>query len=1308
MTPFDPVHAFDALARAHPGAVAVARPAGASSERWTLTYGELRDRARALHGHLIAHLADPPEAEPIVGLFMAREDPDMIAAQVACLGAGLAYLPLDPKQPDAYLAGVAQDAGARVILTARRLEGRAAQTFEDAVPVLLAEDAPAAPVDSPWPLDVPTDRLAYVIYTSGTTGKPKGVLLEREGLGHLIDEDRGWFGLGPGDRVAHGSSPGYDSAVEEVWMALSTGAAVVIVDDVTLRLGPDLVPWLARERVTVLCPPPTLLRTLGDVDPVRDLPALRWLYVGGEALPEDIARRFGGGSRGEPGPRLVNGYGPTEATVTATRWEVSDPADVRIGRAVRGARAVVVRADGRECGEDEEGELWIAGSGVARGYLGRPELTAERFPANTPWGRVYRTGDLARRPADGELVFLGRMDRQVQLRGHRVELAAVEAALAAEPEVLEAACDVEGSGARQVLVAWVVPAPDAGAIDGAALTARLARSLPEPMVPAHVRTLDVLPRSASGKLDRKRLPRPETTPAAPTRDLTEDERAVSAAVQRAMDLGAPPDPAADLFETLGADSLAAAMIVSEIRRHPRGARVTVRDIYGAPTVEQLARRLDDRPAPVQDAAPASRPTAAGAGQRMAFTAAQVLWMGLEAAAALALLGYVLFPVLFEVLDHVPVIALLLLAAPLATASRVALLPFAMAWAKLVQRLVLPRYSAGRHPAFGLFHLRHWIVSRAAGALPFEFLRGTEGFAALARFMGARVGRGVHFHRGVSARGAWNLMEIGDGAWLAQDAQLRTVEPLGGELVVGPVSVGSGARLDVRAAMGPGSALGDGGHLGPLAHLEGAAGPGERWEHTPARATGAAAEAAPPPAGRGEQVALFAEAFGLGWLRSLAATGTLWLVFRRAGVDLDAFVHGALTTPADAAPGFRALAVAACATVLVDLLLLGALARVIGARALGIGPAARRCAWHAAGLVDAAGTWLSGSVFWPGWLRLAGMRVGRGAEVSSIIDTVPASIEIGADSFLADGVYLGSASMHGDPARPLPEARMERDTFAGNHAILPPGRVLPSGSLAGVCTVVDDNVTGPGAWFGQPAFPLARSGATNFDRSTTHEPGPVRRVNRVFWEALRLALPAVGVALLFVWLGIIEYGAPERPTLTSLLMASAAAGALSLGGAILLKWLLLGRVRAGEHPLWSCWCSRWDFHYVVWGLFGRPLTAALEGTLLLPFVLRTLGMRIGRGVLLGPGFSQVVDPDMLTFRDCATVASHFQAHTFEDRVLKIAPLEVGPGATLGTGSLAFYGLDAEPGSLAAPGGVAMKGERLEAGRRYVGAPLVPDP
>ncbi|MCU0871945.1 MAG: AMP-binding protein, partial [Pirellulaceae bacterium] len=393
---------FAAVARQHADRVAVEVPPGRSRpQRLRVTYAELGRQADAV----ASALRPLVRRDAIAAILLPRDTPALYAAQLGVLQAGAAFMCLDPAFPDAHLRSVLEDAGAVALVTDAPGRQRLASAGifgaadEESRPHTPGADSAHGACRLRWPI-IQVDELAsacdahpvgpadpqclaYVIYTSGTTGKPKGVLIEHRGIVNLVTSDIDYFGLTCDDRIAQCSSPAYDSSLEETWLAFTAGATLVLLDDETVRLGPDLVPWLQRERVTVLCPPPTLLRTMACADPQRDLPDLRLVYVGGEALSADLADRWSAGRW------LENGYGPTECTVTVVRGRVYPGRPIAIGRPVRGHRAWVLDGELQPVGDGQAGELCIAGVGLARGYHRRDEPTAERFCAHPQLGRIY-------------------------------------------------------------------------------------------------------------------------------------------------------------------------------------------------------------------------------------------------------------------------------------------------------------------------------------------------------------------------------------------------------------------------------------------------------------------------------------------------------------------------------------------------------------------------------------------------------------------------------------------------------------------------------------------------------------------------------------------------------------------------------------------------------------------------------------------------------------------------------------------------------------------------------------------------------
>ncbi|MGW2874637.1 amino acid adenylation domain-containing protein, partial [Kitasatospora sp. NPDC001225] len=392
-----------------------------SADGLELTYAEAEAHANRLAHRLIARGAGPGET---VALLLPRSA-DTVLAELAVAKTGAAFLPVDPHYPEERIGAMLRDAAPALTLDAKE------------VAELLAADPDGAPghrptdADRTRPLD--PDDPAYVIFTSGSTGTPKGVVVTHRGLAAFAAAEAAHYQVAPGDRVLAFATPSFDASVLELCLALPHGARLVVPEPGPL-LGAHLAELLRAERITHTLLPPAALATL-PADTPGSLPALKTLIVGAEACGPDLVARWA------PHHRMVNSYGPTEATVVAT-WSApltADGAAPPIGRPLPGTGAYVLDARLRPVPDGVPGELWLSGPALARGYLGRPGLTAARFtadPYGPPGGRMYRTGDLVRRDRHGELHYLGRTDHQLKLRGHRIEAGEVEAVLARHPAVL--------------------------------------------------------------------------------------------------------------------------------------------------------------------------------------------------------------------------------------------------------------------------------------------------------------------------------------------------------------------------------------------------------------------------------------------------------------------------------------------------------------------------------------------------------------------------------------------------------------------------------------------------------------------------------------------------------------------------------------------------------------------------------------------------------------------------------------------------------------------------------------------------------
>ncbi|MDN5781788.1 MAG: amino acid adenylation domain-containing protein, partial [Luteimonas sp.] len=580
--------------RRTPDAIAV------EHEGATLRFGELNAAANRLAHHLRGRGVKPDDRVALC----AERSLEMVVGLLAVLKAGAAYVPLDPKYPADRLAYMLKDCRPSVLLTQQALAGMLA-AIDPLVPQLVLDAA-----DPDWARQPQTDpgiaetgvaatNLAYVIYTSGSTGMPKGAMNEHRGVVNRLLWMRDAYGIGAGDTILQKTPFSFDVSVWEFFLPLLSGARLVMARADGHKDPAYLAETVLARGVTTMHFVPSMLHAFLEHPGLgRACAGLRRVICSGEALPASLVEAFG---QKLPGVELHNLYGPTEAAVDVTAWDCSagvSGAAVPIGRPVANTRIYILDGFGQPVPVGVSGEIFIGGVQVGRGYLGREELTAERFLADSfvreAGARMYKTGDLGRWRADGNIEYLGRNDFQVKLRGFRIELGEIENNLVAHGSVAQAVVIAREDRPGDVrLVAYVVAKPGAQ-LDPVALTAHLKTMLPEYMVPQHFVAMDAIPLSPNGKVERKALPAPDLS-ARVAVDMVlprnDAERAIAEAMSQV--LGVPDIGVHDDFFALGGHSLLAAQLTTRLNRD-MGASLSLRSVFDCPTVARLAEIVGDK------------------------------------------------------------------------------------------------------------------------------------------------------------------------------------------------------------------------------------------------------------------------------------------------------------------------------------------------------------------------------------------------------------------------------------------------------------------------------------------------------------------------------------------------------------------------------------------------------------------------------------------------------------------------------------------------------------------------------------------
>ena len=1284
--------------------------------RQTLTYQELNTQSDEVASNLIKAGVRPGH---IVGLWMPRGI-GLLTMQVGIAKAGAAWLPFDADTPVERIAICLEDAQAIGLVSCEALTPRLTQTGRA---VWTAEALLVASSELVRRNGLLPSHPAYVIYTSGSTGKPKGIEISQASICHFLRSENSLLRIHEQDRVYQGFSAAFDMSFEEIWISYLAGATLWIAPK-EVASDPEALPTaLVENKITVLHAVPTLLALFN-----QDVPGLRLINLGGEMCPQSLVARWA-----RPGRQVFNTYGPTEATVSASLAELHPGEPVTIGRPLPNYGLLVINP-AIENGlvmmpRGEVGELCITGAGLAHGYLGRPDLTAEKFLLN-PWSRrdhderLYRTGDLARIDAEGQVHCLGRTDDQVKIRGFRVELGEIEAALAHQSGVGTVAVVLRSQDGLDQLIAYIVfeggvPIPPS------TLRLALAKTLPAYMIPGYFESLAEMPRLTSGKIDRNALKAralavAETGSEGSDHAETPAEEALFAALRKLFP-GQTITRAADFFSDLGGHSLLAARLASALRGDPEFAHITVRDIYQTRSVGGIAGVL-------------GQPHQAGVAVDLTWVPPSRLkrWTcGVAQAAAVPGLVALrmaqwmapFFTYHFFTGDPGDSIAIAIAASVVAFLLST-LLEFAIAIAG--KWLIIGRAKAGRYPLWGVTYYRWWLADRLVEAAPTYLLSGSSMYVWWLRALGAKVGRDVII--GSITLRVPDLLVIEDGVSIGNAANFENARVEHGELILGPITLKREANVGSYAVMEGNTQIGAYGHLeGQSALSDGERLPAGRiWKGSPATDTGAFDPAARPP----RPAVSRSRALMEGIYFTVGALLIASLFF------LPVFPSFMLIDWIDDSEHFPALKNTSLTFQLIKyfLLALPATGLLIFCTALlsagirwtilprlkpGSWPVHSNlyCAkWLVSQIQESSLAVLHGvyaTVYAPFWYRLLGAKVGRDAEISSALGLVPDMLTLEDETFIADAVMLGDENIDGGWMTMKPTV-ISRRSFVGNGSYIPDGTVLPENVLIGVHSTVppNDQVRNGDTWLGSPPINLpARETTVGFPESLTYRPSPVRRLARGLIEALRIVAPHAIVTSVgyTVVLNTMPFAAEGNWSAVVLYLTAAGLfyGVGSYFFVAALKWSLIRRYKKSSAPMWTpfVWVSE-AMTNLYEGIAVPNFLRYLRGTPWLPVALNFLGSHIGKGVYL--------DTTDITEFDCVSIGDYSelnalacpQTHLFEDRVMKIDQVTIGQRVYMGPRSVVLYSAvvadNAQLGALT----LVMKGEFIPFASSWKGCPAAP--
>ncbi|AHI22235.1 Non-ribosomal peptide synthetase [Corynebacterium vitaeruminis DSM 20294] len=1218
---------------------------------------------------------------------------DLYIAILATIVSGAAYVPVDWDDPDSRATTVWEEASVDAVIG----EGLAI--------TVLNESAHATPA-RPTP-----DDDAWIIFTSGSTGKPKGVAITHRSAAALVDVEARLYlsqaPLGPGDRVLAGLSVSFDASCEEMWLAWRHGAALVAAPRDVVRSGEELGQWIVDNAITAVSTVPTL----ASFWPVESLTKVRLLIMGGEACPLDLVEKYE-----LEGREVWNTYGPTEATVIATAYLATATPPMRIGRPIDGWSLAVIDENEQPVKWGETGELVIGGIGLGR-YLD-PEKDAEKYAPleSLGWQRAYRTGDLVRAEREG-LIFAGRADDQIKINGVRLELGEVDAHLTALPHVQVGAAAVHQTDAgTKLLIGYLLPEPG-HTIDLSAARERLTHNLRGGAPLLHV--VEDMPMKTSGKVDRKALPWPLPAGGDGEHDLP-DELGWLAELWVSL-LGPVPLTMDSHFVDLGGTSVAVARLVSSLRQRYPG--VEIARIYEDPTIGGIAAYLDElSPAETSHKMPKPQPFRK-----------QPLWA--RAFQFLSIIGFYAYNSLRYVVGTVSVVWALVTFFNTHWMDTPPFWPVAIAWLLvfstrgrcllivIVARILCFRVKPGVYRRGGFNHVRVWAAERFLEIQRVDYVFGSPQAVLLHRLLGNKIGKNTTLFHTPCVTG---LVTIGDNTSTGHEADLQGHIIEGDRFIVGEIIVEENVRVGTRVFVHPGTHIGAGAEIMPGASAQGMVGGDVVWAGSPLVAIDAAGGSWPVQDPYESAEVKHLSRFG-NWLGHAIAQLWLPLLSVLAVTPVLIFILPQVHRMQRFERVFPIFAMWVPVFVIVTMITwISLVALTLRVLSIYVRPgyypqrSAVGVMMYLAHILmqrSITSTYIVyASSITPYVLRLFGARVEKNVEISTV-ETIPHLTSFEEGSFMADHSMI-SATRYRCGWLHIGSSVIGKRSFVGNSGIVGPDRDMASDSLVAVLSSLPSRSEPGSSWIGRPPREIPRQ-RVDASAEATYQPPMRLKVARAFVEFCRL-IPFMITA----WLDLaivyslavayLVYGRGLSGLLGALLWSGPvvlAAGIVAASIPIVVKWLLVGRFKASQHPLFSKFVWLGELSDAFAEMLAVPSLIRMSlGTPMFNLWLRLMGTKVGKNVWCETWW--LPEFDLIQLDDNVTVnrGTVLQTHLFHDRVMSLEHVRLEEGSTLGANSFILPGATIGARTVVGPGSLIMRQETLPSDTRWSGNPvqLVKDP
>lgn len=1230
---------------------------------------------------------------------------ELHVAIVAIIKCGATYVPIDFEVPEERVLAVMEDIKSTIIITAHQCK----------LSCIIINTIVFEPekISQYKESGLQPDDYAYVLYTSGSTGKPKGIPITQRNISHFVRSENHVLSIQAGDKVYQGFSVSFDMWCEETWISYLVGASLWIADAITAKSIDEIGMVLLNNEITVLHAVPSLLAVMDEID----LPKLRIINCGGEACSLQVVNKWTNDLR-----TFYNSYGPTETTVTASIAILNKGDAITIGSPLPNYGLAVVDENMQPVQLGEHGELIVSGIGVSNGYLNLEKLTKEKFLtknealASLPGNRIYRTGDATYMDRDKNIHFIGRIDNQVKLRGYRIELGEIETLLDQEKGVLQAAVTLKSdSNNQEQLTAYVVLKGDT-VFNEALLKENLALKLPSYMVPFTIVKLEELPRLASGKIDRKKLPVPENY--ASVAELSDCKILENDSIEtkiikllQTVFVKKDIDLSQDFFTDLGGHSLLAGSFVSRIRTEANLANASLKDIYQFRPLQALVTKWEQGADTKQkenskfNKIPLMRYYLCWLAQSIALL---FIFCFLAAEIFIPYLAYYIVLLEHESHLHAAIAALLMFCL---------IPPVYIGIGVLLKWVVIGKYKEGEYPLWGTYYFRWWFVNAFQIIVPTQFMNGTPLYPLYLKSLGMKIAPDAQLSS--LTMGASDLIEIGNDVVISSNVVLdnRVVE--NGLFKLSKISIGNHAYIGSSSIVGGNTRMEDWSELQDLSSLqEGKTIPyAEVWKGSPAKLNFKRPEAD------------FTQSLLITpkkrWFYKLIFT-ILLLIFPFF-ILIPLIPTIIIISELDSAAGyfeFDYLWVIPFLTIIY--IILFALENIILSRWLqrGIKPGKYPLySWFYVKkwIVDQMNSIslivlhpIYATVFVTPYFRALGAKVGSKTEISTASNVTHPLLQIGDRSFIADSVTLGESDVRGQQLI-LDNTYVDDNSFVGNSALIPQGYHLSSNMLIGVLSVpptteqlLHDNTKD---WFGSPAIAIPkRQESGSFDESQTFSPSRKTMLLRATVEFIRIILPQTIILICSIYFIAYCTEMLYNQTVFQIIWKLPFYYLFFLGipvfvVTVILKWLIVGKYKAINIPMWNMKVWKSEMITTTYESLCVPfLFEYLKGTPWLPLLLKCFGVKTGKRIFLDT--ADFTEFDMISVGDDVALNedSGAQTHLFEDRVMKIGSVKIGDRVSVGTRSIILYDSIIEDDVKITALSLIMKGETLQKNTSWGGSPV----